>query len=143
MIPETPPKYYWAQCYEIGKRTHWALRDTHTDAQGQPERVSSYDMVLWAHRSKDIAESPIPKLIAQLLTDHYAKQPPLAETPYSVDFLHGGVWCCTEKSQCQWQGFALHQGLAWGTTNGPTREWRDLHDVNCRGRLIQLIPPQS
>lgn len=84
MIPETPPKYYWAQCYEIGKRTHWALRDTHTDAQGQPERVSSYDMVLWAHRSKDIAESPIPKLIAQLLTDHYAKQPPLAETPYST-----------------------------------------------------------
>jgi hypothetical protein len=59
----------------------------------------------------------------------------------SADFLHGGVWCCTEKSQCQWQGFALHQGLAWGTTNGPTTEWKDRHNASCRGRLIQLIPP--
>ena len=57
-----------------------------------------------------------------------------------ADFEHSGVWCCTEKSNCQWQGFALHQGLAWGTVTGPTTEWLDRHSQNCRGRLIQLIP---
>ena len=56
-------------------------------------------------------------------------------------FVHGGVWCCTEKAKCQWQGFVLHQGLAWGTVAGPTGEWKDRHNTNCRGRLIQLIPP--
>jgi len=54
---------------------------------------------------------------------------------------HSGVWCCSEKSKCQWQGFALYQGLAWGTTEGPTSEWREMHDQNCRGELVQLVPP--
>lgn len=59
----------------------------------------------------------------------------------SENFIHSGVWCCSEKSQCQWQGFALHQGIAWGTIGAALDEWRKRHDENCRGRLIQLIPP--
>jgi hypothetical protein len=53
---------------------------------------------------------------------------------------HGGVWCCTEKIKCQWQCYALHCGLAWGTVPENT-EWRRWHDKNCIGKLIQLLPP--
>ena len=67
----------------------------------------------------------------------------LAPRTCSAGFEHSGVWCCTEKSQCKWQGFALHQGLAWGTANGTPPAWRDRHNANCRGRLIQLILPNA
>lgn len=67
----------------------------------------------------------------------------LAGRTGSVDFQHSGVWCCTEKSKCQWQGFALNQGLAWGTTDGPTTMWIERHKENCRGRLVQLVPPNA
>lgn len=46
------------------------------------------------------------------------------------------VWCCEHKSKCKWQGFALHQGLAWGEVPKGT-EWRKWHDQQCGGGLIQ------
>jgi len=57
-------------------------------------------------------------------------------------FFHGGVWCCENKSACKWQGYALHQGLGWGTIPPETNEWRMWHNRECGGKLIQLVPPQ-
>jgi len=57
---------------------------------------------------------------------------------------HPGVWCCERRHNCKWQGFMLHQGLAWGEIPFPTStSWRKYHDIECRGKLIQLIPPNS
>ncbi len=50
------------------------------------------------------------------------------------------VWCCEKKYECKWQGFALHQGLAWGKIPPKTNMWRLWHDRECGGRLIQLLP---
>jgi len=52
-----------------------------------------------------------------------------------------GVWCCTEKTRCRWQGVRLHQGLAWGTVPPLADTWRQYHDRNCCGVLVQLIAP--
>lgn len=60
--------------------------------------------------------------------------------------LHCGVWCCEHKTRCKWQGFALHQGLAWGKVPEKFegyRDWRSVHDEECGGELIQLIPPND
>lgn len=61
-------------------------------------------------------------------------------------FAHGGVWCCEHKAKCKWQGFALHQGLAWGEVPKlfpGYRDWRSVHDQECGGRLIQLVEPND
>lgn len=49
-----------------------------------------------------------------------------------------GVWCCEHRAECKWQGFALHQGLSWGIIPEHS-QWREWHDRECGGRLIQLI----
>lgn len=54
---------------------------------------------------------------------------------------HCGVWCCEKHSQCKWQGFALHRGLAWGTIADSLPEWRERHERECGGKLIQLLEP--
>jgi len=51
-----------------------------------------------------------------------------------------GVWCCEYRHKCKWQGFALHQGLAWGSKEYALRAWRTWHDRECGGKLIQLVP---
>jgi hypothetical protein len=59
-----------------------------------------------------------------------------------IDPNKSGVWCCEKQHKCKWQGFALHQGLAWGTF--PTAgEWRKWHDLECGGKLIQLVEPEQ
>ena len=57
----------------------------------------------------------------------------------AIDMDQFEVWCCERKSQCKWQGFALHQGLGWGTIPPVTDEWRKWHDRECGGRLLQLV----
>jgi len=52
-----------------------------------------------------------------------------------------GVWCCTEQHRCKWQGFALHQGLAWGQHLSVNPAWQAFHDGECEGKLIQLLQP--
>ena len=54
-----------------------------------------------------------------------------------------GVWCCERRYQCKWQGFALHAGLAWGEIPSENNAWRQWHDRECGGQLIQLIQPNS
>jgi hypothetical protein len=54
---------------------------------------------------------------------------------------HPGVWCCERRSECAWQGYALHHGLAWGVVPGEETPWRRYHDRHCGGRLIQLLDP--
>lgn len=49
------------------------------------------------------------------------------------------VWCCERQHNCKWQGFVLHRGLAWGTVPGETNLWRQRHDLECGGKLIQLV----
>lgn len=53
------------------------------------------------------------------------------------------VWCCTEKSKCKWQAFALHQGLAWGEVPGKDNPWRQFHDVECPGKLVNLFDDKA
>lgn len=52
------------------------------------------------------------------------------------------VWCCERKERCRWQGFALNQGLGWGTVR-KSGAWREWHDRECGGRLIQLTGPDG
>jgi hypothetical protein len=61
------------------------------------------------------------------------------------DFSHSGVWCCEHKSRCKWQGFALNHGIGWGVVpkNTGAYSWREAHDRECGGRLIQLVPPND
>lgn len=56
---------------------------------------------------------------------------------------HPGVWCCSERSKCKWQAFALHKGLAWGVVPEKYEVWRATHDKECGGKLIQLLPPSK
>ena len=49
-------------------------------------------------------------------------------------------WYCEKKWNCKWQGFALHHGIAWGIIPPKTNIWRQWHEQNCGGKLIQLIP---
>ena len=58
-------------------------------------------------------------------------------------FIHPGVWCCEHRSQCKWQGFALHQGLGWGELPDETNDWRKYHAFHCGGKLIQLAVPNT
>ena len=51
-----------------------------------------------------------------------------------------GVWCCEKRVACRWQGYALHQGLGWGTVRPSHDPWRIAHDRECGGKLIQLLP---
>lgn len=55
--------------------------------------------------------------------------------------LDSGVWCCEREHQCKWQCFALHRGLAWGTIPNEHNVWRQWHDRECGGQLIQLLEP--
>ena len=55
--------------------------------------------------------------------------------------MNDSVWCCAKKARCKWQGFALHQGLAWGTVPPPSNTWRQWHDRECGGELVQLLAP--
>lgn len=77
-MSKSPPVFRWEQCYQIGNETHWALKDTETDADGAPARVSSSCMVL-AHSDpngfdgRPLNEQFLPALIVQLLNEHYAK----------------------------------------------------------------------
>ncbi len=57
--------------------------------------------------------------------------------------MHEGVWCCEHKSKCKWQGFALHKGLAWGSPELSLPEWREWHEKQCGGNLIQLLPASA
>lgn len=54
-----------------------------------------------------------------------------------------GVWCCDQQHKCKWQGFALHQGLSWGTIPDESNVWRQWHDRECGGKLIQIVEPES
>ena len=45
---------------------------------------------------------------------------------------------CEKMDKCQWQGFALHQGLGWGEVPSPHDTWREYHDRECGGKLIQM-----
>jgi hypothetical protein len=54
-----------------------------------------------------------------------------------------GVWCCEKQHKCTWQGFALHQGLAWGVIPNEYNAWRRRHESECGGELIQLVEPVS
>lgn len=56
-------------------------------------------------------------------------------------FAHEGVWCCERGWQCKWQGYALHQGLSWGTVPTKGNVWLEWHKRECGGELIQLIQP--
>ncbi len=60
----------------------------------------------------------------------------------AVELEHSGVWCCQRRHNCKWQGFALYQGLAWGEIPTGT-SWRKYHDLECGGKLIQLVPPND
>jgi hypothetical protein len=60
---------------------------------------------------------------------------------YETEF--PGVWCCERRSECRWQGFALHQGLGWGKVRGGWDPWAQAHERECGGKLIQLLPPYS
>lgn len=53
------------------------------------------------------------------------------------------AWCCEKRSKCNWQGFALHQGLAWGSIPPATDPWRQWHDRECGGKLIRLRRPHD
>ncbi len=67
------PKFYWKKHYQRNGRTHWALCDTQTDSQGPPSRVSSFEMVLLDSTSTDIPSRDLPKLIIELLNNHFAE----------------------------------------------------------------------
>jgi len=54
-----------------------------------------------------------------------------------------GVWCCEKQHKCTWQGFALYHGLAWGTVPNEFNVWKQRHDTECGGKLIQLVEPSS
>lgn len=58
---------------------------------------------------------------------------------------HPGIWYCTERTRCQWQGYALNQGLGWGSppSNDGPNSYRAWHDRQCPGQLIQLLPPSD
>lgn len=56
---------------------------------------------------------------------------------------HTGVWCCERKEDCEWQGYALFRGLAWGTIESPLDEWTKAHAKYCGGKLTQLLAPQE
>ena len=75
----TPRKFYWSQCYQLDGNVHWALRDTLTDSQSPPERVTCLEMILEAHApdifGRPLENEPFPKLIAELLNAHFAKSP--------------------------------------------------------------------
>jgi hypothetical protein len=45
---------------------------------------------------------------------------------------------CEHKHKCKWQGFALNSGLGWGVPPDTTDAWREWHDKQCGGKLIQL-----
>lgn len=72
-----PCRFYWKQSYELGDNVHWALHDTHTDAEAPPERISCTTMILEAHDplhfGKPLDQCFLPKLIVELLNAHYAK----------------------------------------------------------------------
>jgi len=67
----------------------------------------------------------------------FSEDCPLKERPLDR-LVMPGVWCCEHRAKCKWQGFALHQGLSWGAI--PEHgQWREWHNRECGGRLIQLI----
>lgn len=47
---------------------------------------------------------------------------------------------CEYQHKCKWQGFALYQGFSWGPIKSALSGWRERHDANCGGRLIELAP---
>jgi len=60
---------------------------------------------------------------------------PIPAAPAAPD----GAWCCIYKEKCKWQAFALHRGLGWGEIPPPTNAWREWHDKECGGALLQLL----
>lgn len=50
-----------------------------------------------------------------------------------------GVWCCERMAFCRWQGYELSFGLAWGRVEDCSPTWREWHDRECGGKLIQLV----
>ena len=66
---------------------------------------------------------------------------PMSASVHAVVMRHGGIFCCSRKYQCTWQGFALHQGLGWGVIPHESNPWRQWHDRKCSGKLIQLVEP--
>jgi hypothetical protein len=48
------------------------------------------------------------------------------------------IWYCTRKHKCKWQAFAMCQGLAWGVIPDKSNKWRQWHDRECDGKLIQV-----
>lgn len=78
MSDKEPRKFYWQQVYEFDGRKHWALCDSQTDSEPKPIRVTCPYMILIAHHpngfnGQSVDEQYFPALIAQLLTEHYAK----------------------------------------------------------------------
>lgn len=95
----------------------------------------------WKGTMKSKTDSMTPKMSEPSATA------PVRVQPAGSAALAQGVWCCERMAQCNWQGFALHQGLAWGTVppkhEAITNDWRTWHDRECGGRLIQLLPPND
>jgi hypothetical protein len=61
------PRFSWKKCYGMHGREHWALCDTETD----PRQVACLEMILWDHLSVDLDKAHMPKLIADLLNEHF------------------------------------------------------------------------
>lgn len=59
------------------------------------------------------------------------------------EFFETGLFVCERKHKCKWQGFRMRDGLGFGVIPHQSDAWRNRHDSECRGRLIQLIEPNS
>lgn len=71
--------FYWRHSYELDGKTHWALCDTLTDSERPSfSRVTCLEMILEETRHnpryKPLSEEFFPRLIVQLLNEHYARK---------------------------------------------------------------------
>jgi hypothetical protein len=50
------------------------------------------------------------------------------------------IYTCTEGFNCKWQGFGMLRGVGAGLIANTTPEWRERHEQQCPGQLIQVTP---
>ena len=48
------------------------------------------------------------------------------------------IFYCEKKEKCKWKAFALEfHGVGFGKIENTTYEWRQWHEKECGGKLIQ------
>ena len=54
-----------------------------------------------------------------------------------------GIWGCRRGLKCKWKGLALSaNGIEIGTVRPPGNAWREEHDRQCGGELVQILQPK-